>query len=78
VLFIIPNIGARGVLFLIPVSGYNAFDAACPNQTISCSTMTINGLMRFVDAITQPITCSQDKVIAISYETIPFKMNGVF
>ncbi|MBC5862307.1 Rieske (2Fe-2S) protein [Flavobacterium turcicum] len=41
----VPNIGARGVIVFNTGSGYNAFDAACPNQTISgCSTMTINGI----------------------------------
>lgn len=41
----IPGIAARGVIVFNTGSGYNAFDAACPNQTISaCSTMTINGI----------------------------------
>lgn len=41
----ISGIGARGVIVFNTGSGYNAFDAACPNQTISaCSTMTINGI----------------------------------
>ena len=41
----ISGIGARGVIIFNTGSGYNAFDAACPNQTISaCSTMTINGI----------------------------------
>lgn len=41
----VPNIGARGVIVFNTGSGYNAFDAACPNQAISgCSTMTINGI----------------------------------
>ena len=39
----VPGIGARGVIVFNTGSGYNAFDAACPNQAISaCSTMTIN------------------------------------
>jgi nitrite reductase/ring-hydroxylating ferredoxin subunit len=37
--------GARGIIVFNTGSGYNAFDAACPNQAIiSCSTMTINGI----------------------------------
>ncbi len=41
----VPNIGARGVIVFNTGSGYNAFDAACPNQSLSgCSTMTINGI----------------------------------
>ena len=41
----ISGIGARGLIIFNTGSGYNAFDAACPNQTISaCSTMTINGV----------------------------------
>jgi nitrite reductase/ring-hydroxylating ferredoxin subunit len=37
--------GARGIIVFNTGSGYNAFDAACPNQTISsCSTMTIKGI----------------------------------
>jgi hypothetical protein len=32
-LFIIP--GARGIIVFNTGSGYNAFDAACPNQAIS-------------------------------------------
>ncbi|TDE05175.1 Rieske (2Fe-2S) protein [Flavobacterium sandaracinum] len=41
----VPNIGAQGVIVFNTGSGYNAFDAACPNQTINaCSTMTINGI----------------------------------
>jgi nitrite reductase/ring-hydroxylating ferredoxin subunit len=41
----ISGIGARGLVIFNTGSGYNAFDAACPNQTISaCSTMTINGI----------------------------------
>ncbi|RTY71531.1 Rieske (2Fe-2S) protein [Flavobacterium sp. LB2P53] len=39
------GIGARGVIVFNTGSGYNAFDAACPNQAMSsCSTMTINGI----------------------------------
>ncbi|WP_158728993.1 hypothetical protein [Flavobacterium sp. I-STPA6A] len=41
----VPNIGARGVIVFNTASGYNAFDAACPNQALSdCSTMSINGI----------------------------------
>jgi nitrite reductase/ring-hydroxylating ferredoxin subunit len=40
-----PNQGARGIYIFNTGSGYNAFDAACPNQTLSdCSTMTIKGI----------------------------------
>ncbi|RTY88079.1 hypothetical protein [Flavobacterium sp. RSP15] len=41
----VTGIGARGVIVFNTGSGYNAFDAACPNQAISaCSTMTIKGI----------------------------------
>ena len=37
----IPNQGVRGIIVFNMGSGYNAFDAACPNQSLSsCSTMT--------------------------------------
>lgn len=37
--------GAKGIFVFNTGSGYNAFDAACPNQALSsCSTMTINGI----------------------------------
>lgn len=40
-----PNQGVRGIYIFYTGSGYNAFDAACPNQTLSdCSTMTIKGI----------------------------------
>ena len=40
-----PGVGARGIIVFNTGSGYNAFDAACPNQAISsCSTMTIKGI----------------------------------
>ena len=40
----IPNQGARGIIVFNSGSGFNAFDAACPNQALSsCSTMTIKG-----------------------------------
>lgn len=41
-----PNVGARGIIvFNTTGTGYNAFDAACPNQALSaCSTMSINGI----------------------------------
>lgn len=42
---IIPNYGAKGVIIFNAGSGFNAFDAACPNQAInSCSAMTIDGI----------------------------------
>ena len=35
----------RGIFIFNTGSGFNAFDAACPNQAISsCSTMTIKGI----------------------------------
>jgi nitrite reductase/ring-hydroxylating ferredoxin subunit len=41
----ISNQGVRGIIVFNSGSGYNAFDAACPNQALSsCSTMTINGI----------------------------------
>ncbi|MFT5715306.1 MAG: nitrite reductase/ring-hydroxylating ferredoxin subunit [Flavobacterium sp.] len=37
--------GAKGIYIFNTGSGYNAFDAACPNQVISsCSTMTLKGI----------------------------------
>ena len=37
--------GVRGIIVFNSGSGYNAFDAACPNQALStCSTMSINGI----------------------------------
>lgn len=37
--------GARGLLVFNTGSGYNAYDAACPNQELSsCSTMTMTGI----------------------------------
>lgn len=37
--------GIRGIIVFNTGSGYNAFDAACPNQSLSdCSTMTISGI----------------------------------
>nr|WP_315219648.1 hypothetical protein [uncultured Flavobacterium sp.] len=42
---IVPNYGAKGVIIFNTGSGYNAFDAACPNQSLnSCVAMTINGI----------------------------------
>lgn len=39
------NAGVRGIFVFNTGNGYNAFDAACPNQALgSCSTMTINGI----------------------------------
>ena len=40
-----PNQGVKGIYIFNSGSGYNAFDAACPNQALSdCSTMTLKGL----------------------------------
>jgi nitrite reductase/ring-hydroxylating ferredoxin subunit len=40
-----PGVGVKGIFVFNTGSGYNAFDAACPNQTpSSCSTMTIKGI----------------------------------
>lgn len=40
-----PGVGARGIYVFNTGSGYNAFDAACPNQALSdCSTLTLNGI----------------------------------
>lgn len=37
--------GVRGIIIFNTGSGYNAFDAACPNQSVSaCSTLTIDGI----------------------------------
>ena len=37
--------GVKGLILFNTGSGYNAFDAACPNQTPStCSPMTIDGI----------------------------------
>lgn len=42
---IVPNYGAKGIIIFNAGSGYNAFDAACPNQAVnSCIPMTINGI----------------------------------
>lgn len=39
------NVGAKGIYVFNTGSGYNAFDAACPNQALnSCKTMTLNGI----------------------------------
>ena len=39
------GVGAKGIYVFNTGSGYNAFDAACPNQVISsCSTMTLKGI----------------------------------
>ncbi|KAF2334272.1 Rieske (2Fe-2S) protein [Flavobacterium daemonense] len=51
---IVPNYGAKGIIVFNTGSGYNAFDAACPNQEInSCIAMTIDG----INAV-----CSCDKI----------------
>ena len=37
--------GIRGIFVFNTGSGFNAFDAACPNQNLTdCSTMTLNGI----------------------------------
>ncbi|PIF32738.1 nitrite reductase/ring-hydroxylating ferredoxin subunit [Flavobacterium sp. 9] len=42
---IVPNYGAKGIIVFNAGSGYNAFDAACPNQAITaCTAMTIDGI----------------------------------
>ncbi len=39
------GVGVKGIIVFNTGSGYNAFDAACPNQALSsCSTMTIKGI----------------------------------
>ncbi|MNG24945.1 hypothetical protein D3C84_1097260 [compost metagenome] len=39
------GVGVSGIIVFNTGSGYNAFDAACPNQEVtSCSTMTIKGI----------------------------------
>lgn len=39
------SVGSKGIYIFNTGSGYNAFDAACPNQVISsCSTMTLKGI----------------------------------
>ena len=39
------NGGAKGIIIFNTGTGYNAFDAACPNQALnSCNAMTINGI----------------------------------
>ena len=40
-----PDAGVSGIIVFNTGSGYNAFDAACPNQEVSsCTAMTINGI----------------------------------
>jgi nitrite reductase/ring-hydroxylating ferredoxin subunit len=40
-----PEAGIRGLIIFNTGSGYTAFDAACPNQSLSsCSTMTLKGI----------------------------------
>ena len=42
---IVPSYGAKGIIIFNTGSGYNAFDAACPNQALnSCVAMTLNGI----------------------------------
>jgi nitrite reductase/ring-hydroxylating ferredoxin subunit len=39
------NTGAKGIFVFNTGTGYNAFDAACPNQEISsCTAMTLKGI----------------------------------
>jgi nitrite reductase/ring-hydroxylating ferredoxin subunit len=39
------NAGVSGIIVFNTGSGYNAFDAACPNQEVTtCSTMSIKGI----------------------------------
>ncbi|WP_414000036.1 Rieske (2Fe-2S) protein [Flavobacterium sp. W1B] len=39
------GVGVKGIYIFNTGSGYNAFDAACPNQALSnCSTMTLKGI----------------------------------
>lgn len=41
----ISGYGAKGIIIFNAGSGYNAFDAACPNQALtSCTAMTISGI----------------------------------
>lgn len=40
-----PGVGAKGIFVFNTGTGFNAFDAACPNQAInSCGVMSINGI----------------------------------
>lgn len=40
-----PGIGVKGIYVFNTGSGYNAFDAACPNHAPNeCTTMTLNGI----------------------------------
>ncbi|MFL9830343.1 hypothetical protein ABS764_05700 [Flavobacterium sp. ST-87] len=40
-----PEVGPKGIYVFNTGSGYNAFDAACPNQPLSsCSTLTLDGI----------------------------------
>lgn len=40
-----PDVGPKGIYVFNTGSGYNAFDAACPNQALSsCSKLTLNGI----------------------------------
>lgn len=42
--------GVRGIVIFNTGSGFNAFDLACPNQTLSsCSTMSIEGINAICD-----------------------------
>lgn len=43
-----PEAGIRGLIIFNTGSGYTAFDAACPNQSLSsCSTMSLKGINAF-------------------------------
>ena len=40
-----PDVGPKGIYVFNTGSGYNAFDAACPNQALSsCSTLALDGI----------------------------------
>lgn len=40
------NVGANGVIVFNTGTGYTAFEATCPNQSLSsCSKMTVKGIM---------------------------------
>ena len=40
-----PEVGPKGIYVFNTGTGYNAFDAACPNQALSsCSTLTKKGI----------------------------------
>ncbi|NMH27048.1 Rieske (2Fe-2S) protein [Flavobacterium silvaticum] len=56
----IPNAGVRGIVVFYTGSGYNAFEATCPNQAISsCSTLEYDG--------GSSVTCPCDEAIYSLY-----------